>query len=261
VSGATRPRDWDAATYDRVARPQREWAKEVLERLPLRGDETVLDAGCGTGGATRLLLERLPRGRVIGVDGSPAMIAKARETLGDHVELHTCDLLELELGKPVDAIFSNATFHWITDHDRLFRRLHDALRPGGCLVAQCGGKGNVARVSEVGHEVGSQPPFQDYFEGWRRPWRFAGAKETQALLEGAGFSDVRCWLEPRPARIPPEDARAFLRTVCLGSHLEVLPGRLHDDFVAAVRERLPGPTLMVGYVRLNIEARRPGSRA
>jgi trans-aconitate 2-methyltransferase len=258
VTSSPKLRDWDAATYAQVARPQESWAKEVLERLPLDGDETVLDAGCGTGNVTRMLAERLPNGRVIGVDGSPAMTAKAREVLGDDVELITCDLLDLELDEPVDAVFSNATFHWITDHERLFERLFRSLRPGGRLVAQCGGKGNVARVKRAGAEVGAEPPFDRYFEDWDQPWRFADAEETQALLEGAGFTQVRCWLEDPPAHIPPDEANAFLATVCLGSHLDSLPDGLRADFVREVRERLPEPdTLIVEYVRLNMDARRP----
>jgi trans-aconitate 2-methyltransferase len=128
------PVDWDAATYHRVADNQEEWGREVLDRLSLEGDETVLDAGCGSGRVTRLLLERLPQGRVIGVDAAPSMIAEARSNLAefeDRVELRVGDLTALELDEPVDAIFSNATFHWVSDHELLFRRLAAALRPGG----------------------------------------------------------------------------------------------------------------------------------
>ena len=141
------PREWDAATYDRVAAPQETWGRDVLERLDLRGDERVLDAGCGTGRVTALLLERVPDGHVVAVDGSQAMVDETRRRFGDRVEAFAVDLLDLELDDPVDAILSTATFHWIKDHDRLFARLHAALKPGGRLVAQCGGAGNVANVT------------------------------------------------------------------------------------------------------------------
>jgi trans-aconitate 2-methyltransferase len=152
-------RSWDAATYHRVSAPQVEWAKRVLERLPLDGDETVLDAGCGSGRVTALLLERLPRGHVVAVDSDVAMVEHAREALDPaRATVLQASLTELELDEPVDAAFSNAVFHWIADHDALFARLHAALRPGGRLVAQCGGKGNVARVHRAATEVASEEP-------------------------------------------------------------------------------------------------------
>jgi len=142
------PRDWDAATYDRVANPMTTWGTTVLDRLPLRGDERVLDAGCGSGRVTELLAERLPRGSVVTLDGSPAMIEGARSRLarfGTRIEFLVADLERpIPLAEPVDAILSTATFHWVPDHDALFRNLAAVLRPAGRLVAQCGGAGNIA---------------------------------------------------------------------------------------------------------------------
>src|SRR5687767_13452615 len=126
------PRDWNAAAYERLSAPIEAMGRDVLDRLVLRGDETVVDAGCGTGRVTAALVERLPRGRVIAVDGSAAMVRKARERLPDaRVDVRQADLLELDLGETVDAVLSTATFHWILDHDRLFGNLHAALAPGG----------------------------------------------------------------------------------------------------------------------------------
>src|SRR5689334_9359855 len=113
-------RDWDAATYDRVSDPQLGWAREQLERLELAGDEVVLDAGCGSGRVTALLADLVPRGRVYAVDVAPSMAEHARVALGDRATVFCQDLVELSLPEPVDAIFSNATFHWIHDHDALF---------------------------------------------------------------------------------------------------------------------------------------------
>jgi trans-aconitate 2-methyltransferase len=245
-------RDWDAATYDRVSEPQVEWARKVLGRLPLRGDETVLDAGCGSGRVTRLLLERLPAGHVVAVDSAPSMVEHAREALRERATVFQASLTELELEEPVDAVFSNAVFHWIADHERLFGRLFAALRPGGRLVAQCGGAGNVERFHRAADAVSSEPPYAHYLAGWRGPWNFAGADETAVRLRDVGFVDVDTWLEPRP--VTPPDPSNYLRTVCLGHHLATLPEELHDGYVEAVRDRCGGE---LDYVRLNIDARRP----
>jgi trans-aconitate 2-methyltransferase len=250
---STRPRDWDARTYDRVSDPQAEWAQAVLDRLGLHGDETVLDAGCGSGRITEDLVERLPRGRVIAVDAAPGMVEHARARLGDRARVFQCDLLELHLDETVDAVFSNAVFHWISDHDLLFRRLYDALRPGGRLVAQYGGEGNVARFHEVANEVAAREPFASHLAGWRGPWNFTSAGYARRALEGAGFEDVEAWIEPRPMR-PPEP-REFIRVVCLGHHLERLPEDLRARYVDAVADAVGDP-VEIDYVRLNITARR-----
>jgi trans-aconitate 2-methyltransferase len=245
-------RDWDAATYDRVSAPQVEWAERVLERLPLRGDETVLDAGCGSGRVTRMLLDRLPRGRVVAVDTAESMVEHARAALDpERATVFRADLTELELAEPVDAAFSNAVFHWIADHDALFARLHEALRPGGRLVAQCGGKGNVRRFHEAAWAVASEEPYAQHFAGWRGPWSFADAEETAERLRRAGFTEIGTWLEPYP--VTPPDPTGFLRTVCLGPHLERLPEELRPGYVDAVRERCGAE---LDYVRLNIDARK-----
>ena len=238
-------RAWDADAYHRVSGPQREWAPAVIDRLELRGDETVLDAGCGSGAVTRLLLDRLPYGRVIAVDVSPEMVAKARETLPD-VDVRQAELQELELEAPVDAVFSNAVFHWVPDHPRLFRRLAATLRPGGRLSAQCGGAGNIARVhAAMRAELGDvEVP---------EIWNFAGPEETEARLRDAGFADARCWLEPWP--VVPDEPAAYLAAVCCGPFLERLPAEEHDAFVAAVLDRL-NPTPVLDYVRLNAVAAR-----
>lgn len=246
-------RDWDGRSYDRISAPMEEMGRAVLDRLPLSGDESVLDAGCGSGRVTAALLERVPRGRVIGVDGSAEMIAAARDRLGDAADLRVVDLLELSLDEPVDAVLSTATFHWIGDHDTLFTRLHDALRPGGRLVAQCGGAGNVERVHTAAAEVGAGGPFAEHFAGWRGPWNFQGPEETEVRLRAAGFTEVRAWLSEWP--VETYDGAEWLRTIVLGSHLERLPEDLRDVYVQAVGERLGLAPLRVDYVRLNIDAR------
>ncbi|HWM55378.1 MAG TPA: methyltransferase domain-containing protein [Solirubrobacterales bacterium] len=246
------PLEWDAETYDAVSDPQFEWGMEVLSRLELRGDEIALDAGCGSGRVTAELAKRLPEGRLIAVDGSEAMIAKARERLGTGASYLVADLSELEVEEPVDLIFSTATFHWILDHDVLFRRLHAALHPGGRLFAQCGGQGNVATYAREIAAVMVLPEFAPHFEEMTSVWNFAAADETERKLLEAGFADARCWLEPKP--VTPEQPLEFVMTVTLGPHLARLPDELRRPFAEAILDRTEKP-LTLDYVRLNIDAR------
>lgn len=250
------PREWDAETYDSVSDPQFSWGMEVLERLELRGDEAVLDAGCGSGRVSEQLLQRIPGGRLLAVDGSEAMIAKARERLGGRVSYLVADLVELEVAEPADLVFSTATFHWIRDHDTLFRRLHAALRPGGRLVAQCGGQRNVAEHTVAIASVGARPEFAPHLTEMTGMWNFAGPDETEERLRTAGFSEARCWLQPKP--VTPADPLAFISTVTLGPILDQLPEDMRRPFAEAVLEESPEP-FTLDYVRLNIEARVPAA--
>jgi trans-aconitate 2-methyltransferase len=256
----TEPVEWDARTYHRVAGPQEEWGREVLARLDLRGDETVLDAGCGSGRVTALICERLPEGRVIGVDGSQAMIEHAGENLaefGDRVELIVSDLLALDLDQRVDAIFSNAAFHWILDHELLFARLFRALRPGGVIEAQCGGIGNIAEWQRELESLQGDERFSAYLSGMPSAWNYASVSDARDHLLRAGFelAPAGVWLERRT--VEPPDPRAFARSVGLSKHLAVLPESLHEEFIDVVLGSISQP-LVLEYVRLNISARRPG---
>jgi trans-aconitate 2-methyltransferase len=141
---------------------------------------------------------------------------------------------------------------WIADHDALFARLHAAIAPGRRLVAQCGGEGNVERFLEAARAVASEQPYAPVLTGWRGPWNFAGAEETAKRLTRAGFDEVETWLEPYP--VAPPDPSGYLRSICLGNHLEQLPEELRGRYVEAVRERC-GREL--DYVRMNILAKRP----
>ncbi len=225
---------------------------EVLARLDLDGSETVLDAGCGSGRVTRLLLERLPRGRVVAFDASPGMADLARRSLpAGRCDVRLGDLASFRLAPPADAILSTAAFHWVADHDAMFRSLRASVRAGGRLEAQCGGAGNVAALHEAVARVQGAPQFRGAFAGWQGPWNFAGPAETERRLLAAGFSSASCWLEPRT--VVPEEPRAYLESICLGAHLQALPEALRGEFLDACLLEL-GDLLELGYVRLNVSA-------
>jgi trans-aconitate 2-methyltransferase len=243
-------RQWDGQSYDRISGPMEALGRAVLERLRLDGDETVLDVGCGSGRITQLLIDRLPRGRVIAVDASQSMVDAAQERL-PLADVRRADVLELALEEPVDAILSTATFHWIADHERLFSRLRAALHPGGQLVAQCGGEGNIDVLRGHAREVLGREPYAEHFVGWQPPWNYAGPQQTERRLLAAGFSGARCWLAPAPQQ--PEHAREFLSTIVLGPHVQQLPQQLREAFMDDVLAML-GEPVVVDYVRLNIQA-------
>ena len=244
-------RSWDGNSYDRISGTMEALGLEVLERLELAGDELVIDAGCGSGRITEALIERLPRGRVIALDESPSMVEAARRRLGPDADVRVMDLLELELDEPADAILSTATFHWIANHERLFERLRGALRPGGRLVAQCGGEGNIDVLRARAGKILAREPYAVHFANWRAPWNYAGPEQTRERLLAAGFATADCWLTPTPRE--PEQPREFLSTIVLGPHVQQLPEDLREPFMGDVLAEL-GEPVVVDYVRLNIDA-------
>ncbi|MFI0943514.1 class I SAM-dependent methyltransferase [Streptomyces sp. NPDC021020] len=244
------PREWDAKTYDSLPLPHLGWGRRTLGRLELRGDERVLDAGCGTGRDTAGLLDRLPQGQVVAVDGSVRMLDQLRERLDgrlDRVEVVHADLTKpLPFDGEVDAVFSVAAFHWIEDHAALFASLAGRMRPGARLVTECGGRGNIAAVNAAVADVNGEA---------RDAWEFAGVEDTRQRLAAAGFTGIEVQLRPDPARFEPgEQLEAFLATVVLGAYLDAMAEDDREPFVAAVAARLAEP--VVDYVRLEIAATR-----
>jgi trans-aconitate 2-methyltransferase len=243
------------------------WGEVLVEDLPLRGDETVLDLGCGSGRLTRLLLSRLPRGRVIAIDRSVNMLEAARELLepefGGQVDYVQASLDELDLHQVADLAFSNAALHWVRDHPRLLRGIHKALRPGGSMVAQCGAGPNIARISERAARLMTSPPYQPYFDGWPGPWEFAYPDVMAARLGLAGFVDVETSMFAAPFELSTyEETRDFFETVILGTHLARIPDRaLRSAFLQSMADQSAAddPPYQQDYWRLNLRARRPAS--
>ena len=250
---------WNAEAYHRVSEPQLNWGLEVLSELSLRGDETVVDAGCGTGRLTAHLLERLPRGKVIALDTSEPMLEKARAELkrfGGRIEFHRVDLGALELHLDADVVFSTATFHWVRDHAALFAGVAGLLKPGGRLHAQCGGLGNLRGFLTLAREVAETPPYAAFLSGFDYPTTFADPADELKLLEKAGFVGARAWLKDAPTPFKSADEfRAFSSAVVLRHPLALLPEQLQARFLEEVTARA-APGFSLDYVRLELRATR-----
>lgn len=256
-------REWNSAVYHRLSGPQVSWGKKVLARLRLRGDEVVLDAGCGTGRLTADLLEALPRGRVVGVDLSQNMLRSAREHMdpqrGSRLSLVACDLLDLPFENAFDVIVSTAAFHWVLDHDRLFDNLRRALLSGGWLEAQCGGGPNLVMLRERANALAATPKFAQFFAGFREPWLFQNAEEAAVSLRNAGFSEVETSIEAAPTVLDSaQQYNEFVRNIILRRHLENIPSEeLRAEFMAEFTQQASAddPPFSLAYWRLNLRGR------
>ncbi len=259
----SKPIEWDATAYDKLSDPQFSWGMKLLATLPLRNDETVLDAGCGSGRLTEELLKRLPNGRVIALDLSGNMLQTAQERLawaGDRVIFQRCDLSNFRLPEPVDGIFSNAAFHWVADHDSMFPSLFRALKPGGWLIAQFGGEGNLAKLKSRTRELCNVEPFAKYMKEFSDGAHYETETATRHRMESAGFADVQTARHPEPVRFPdPASMKTFVSKVNLHRYLAALPDELSEQFAAKVVEMATNdtPPYTLDYMRLTIRGKRP----
>ena len=173
--------DWDATTYDRISDAQESWEHEIIEYRKWKGNEIVLDAGCGSGRLTKILSLKVPQGKVIAVDSDLSMIRLAKENLEkiSNIEFIKMDISEIKLAEKVDIVFSNATLHWILNHKKVFERFWQIINSGGQLLIQCGGHRDLAKTLSILNKVSKSKEFYNYFcnnKGeniWNQTWYFA----------------------------------------------------------------------------------------
>jgi trans-aconitate 2-methyltransferase len=251
--------DWDAHRYHRVSDPQVAWGLRVLERLAPRPGERILDLGCGTGRLTAAVAERTGA-LVVGADRSAAMLTRAAAQPTGRTVFLLADGTALPFAEAFDAVFSTATFHWISDHDALFVELHQALRPGGRLIAQWGGGANLARLLERARLLMRDRRFAPAFDTWFERWYFASVPDTRARLASAGFDAIEIRLEPAPTSFADAAAYAeFVSCVPLRHHLAALPDEARAPFVGEITAEAGAddPPYTLDYWRLNVDAVKP----
>ena len=236
---------WDGGSYDAVSRPQLDAGARIIDQLEVGDRAVVVDAGCGSGRVTELILQTRPGVSVVAIDASASMLAAAAQRLARHagrVQLIRADLVEpWPLQQPVGAVVSTNTFHWILDHDLLFAAAYEALEPGGRLLAVAGGAGSLQSVRDAARGIGVR------VDGVNN---YADASATAGRLEDAGFIDIRCWLEPEPIRFPTHSSLAgYLANAALA------PYERGAELAAQVAGELDEP--VADFVRLTIVARRP----
>jgi len=256
---------WNPEDYHRHSSAQQTWAHELIGKLDLAGDERMLDLGCGEGKVTAEIAAHLPSGSVLGLDLSRDMIAFARECFPPEQYPNLLfvegDMLDLPFDREFDAVFSNAALHWVADHGRVFSGIACALRPGGMVLLQMGGKGNAAPVLALADEMLAEEPWKDLFDGPLPRYAFYGPEEERRHLAEAGLVPVRVELIDKDMVFGSlDDLAGWIRTTW-HLYLERLPGEeARSAFVAEVAnryvERLPSPDgrVHVPMVRLEVEA-------
>jgi trans-aconitate 2-methyltransferase len=256
---------WNAADYAANSTVQQSWARELIARLKLRGNEHLLDAGCGDGKITAEIARALPHGSATGTDASPEMIAFATKTFppkkNPNLEFHVMDARRIKFARQFDLVFSNAALHWVDDHQAFLRGAAAILKPGGRLVVSCGGKGNAHDVFlALRPEMRSQK-WREFFRKMPKPYHFYSPDDYEKWLPKVGFEIQKVQLAPKDATYPGADGFAtWLRTTWI-PYAQRVPENLREEFITAATERYLAkhPADKTGHVhvrmvRLEIDA-------
>jgi trans-aconitate 2-methyltransferase len=187
--------EFDGDEYSKTSAHQKEWGTRLIAELDLRGDEGVLDLGCGDGALTAQLAERVPNGAVLGIDASKGMIESTWKHLRSNLTFELMDINELSFENEFDVVFSNAALHWIKDHRRLLENVHHALKAGGFLRFNFAADGNCSHLYTVVREAMALPEYAAYFENFDWPWYMPDLEEYEALLDQSSFTQREVWGE------------------------------------------------------------------
>ncbi|WP_301676324.1 methyltransferase domain-containing protein [Methanoculleus methanifontis] len=258
---------WNPDDYHRHSAAQAHWAHELIEKLALAGGERVLDLGCGEGKVTAEIAARLSSGSVLGLDLSRDMIAFSRAHLPPewypNLRFVEGDMLGLQFNEEFDVVFSSAALHWVADHGRVFQGISRALRPGGRVFLQMGGRGNAAPILALADEMLAEEPWNELFNGLSRRYAFYDPEEERGWLAEARLAPVRVELiEKDMAFGQLDDLAGWIRTTW-HLYLDRLPEEARPAFIAGVVsryvERYPSADgrIHVPMVRLEVEAVKP----
>ena len=257
--------EWNAADYAANSVVQQTWARELMAKLNLRGNEHILDVGCGDGKVSAEIARAVPRGSVVGVDASPQMIEFARRTFppakNPNLEFHVMDARKIKFARQFDFVFSNAALHWVDDHRAFLRGASACLRSGGRLVVSCGGKGNAHDVFVALRPEMRLKRWRGFFRGMGKPYFFYSSEAYKKWLPRFGFKLLGMRLSPKDAIYDSRDGfTAWLRTTWL-PYTQRVPENTREEFIATVTDRYVAKhppdddgRVHVRMVRLEIDA-------
>jgi trans-aconitate 2-methyltransferase len=258
---------WNAADYAQSSTLQQQLARELIQKLNLKGNERLLDIGSGDGKVTAEIAGYLPNGFVIGVDNSESMVTLAQSKYSadafPNLRFQRGDASSLSFRNEFDIVFSNAALHWVLDHRPVLQGIFSSLKHGGRILLQMGGKGNVRDVERAFESLIKKNEWSCYFQGFNFPYGFYDADEYRRWLRDAGFQIIRVELIPKEGIHQNRKAlEAWIRTTWL-PHTQQVPAEKRDTFITQFAktylENHPPEDdgrMYVNLVRLEVEARK-----
>lgn len=221
--------EWNSTLYDKKHGFVAEYGKGLLEFVPKNDEQAILDLGCGTGVLTVQLADLCDK--IVGVDSSQSMIEKAKEQFSN-IEFKVCDALALPFENEFDVVFSNAVFHWISDHDALLKNIHKVLKPQGVLVCEFGADGNIAAIENAFIKACNSLGYS-----YEPKFNFPTVEDFGKLLENNGFAIDRIYDYDRPTILKDnEQGLVNWMKQFFAFELEVMPEHIQAMIFEKVEE-------------------------
>jgi trans-aconitate 2-methyltransferase len=257
------PHEFDGEQYKRASTHQKEWGNKIISELKLRGDEHILDMGCGDGLLTAALAELVPDGFALGIDGSSSMIETAAKLSRKNLFFRVLDINSIDFTTEFDLVFSNATLHWIKDHELLLGNTFRALKANGILRFNFASDGNCSNFIKTATEAIALPKYVKYFYRFKWPWYMPALESYEALARKFPFKEIKVWGENADRCFPDIDAMVkWVDQPSLVPFLEHLPPYEKKNFRAIVVEKMIKATLQAdgrcfeSFRRINLLARK-----
>lgn len=254
--------EFDPEKYQLASGHQKDWGNRLIDELRLRGDEIILDLGCGEGTLTARLAPLVPRGGVVGMDSSVQMIEAARRLETPNLKFLCRDIDDLDFHQGFDVVFSNAALHWVRDHDRLLQNVHEALRQGGVARFNFAGEGNCPNFFAVVRELMSAPRYSRYFSEFIWPWYMPSVEAYRQKVSGTGLFDFRVWGETVERSFSETEMIGWIEQPSLVPLLEQIASddkeAFRDDAVAMMlsRTKKEDGTFLERFRRINLLAQK-----
>ncbi len=255
--------EFDGKKYKMASIHQKEWGNTLISELKLKGDERILDLGCGDGVLTEQLSLAVPNGKVLGIDASMGMIEAAKDIIKNNIEFQQMDINEIAYKNEFDIIFSNAALHWIKDHKRLLDNAYQALKFQGILLWDFGGSGNCANFIDVIQEKIRNSKFKEYFRTFEWPWFMPSKSQYEELISSIGFSDFTITEVNRDRYFSnAEEMIKWIDQPCIVPFLKCIPDNkktsFRDEIISEMmrKTRQPNGTYFETFRRLKIYAQK-----
>ena len=255
--------EFDGNKYKAASAHQKEWGAKLIHELSIVGTERILDLGCGDGALTAQLAALAPRGSVLGIDASRGMIDAAQAHVADNLSFALHDINDLNFENEFDIVFSNATLHWIKNHDALLRNVHRALRRGGILKFDFAGDGNCANFFSVVKDAIKLPQFARYFSTFEWPWYMPSVEEYERLVQRIPFTESHVRGENADRFFADQETMIkWIDQPSLVPFMKLVPDERKEDFRRFVIERMvekacqPDGRCFETFRRINVVAKK-----